>query len=198
MLLMGIVFIFVALGVVILNIYPLIHEGFVIIVPEVSKSTEPYDSQWRIVVNGLIRHVMNLSLEGIAAMPRNSVSSELYCLPFPGSSGVLVDSGNWTGVRLGYILEKAEISPEAVKIAFYAEDSFTTDLTITTAMREDIILAFEKDGKPLPEKLRLVAPEMWGYKWIKWLIQIEVMDYDFRGRYESRGFPDDIEILEQD
>ncbi len=127
-------------------------------------------------------------------MPRSTVYAELYCLPAVGSSGVLVDHGNWTGVRLELVLEKAGVSPQAVKVAFYAEDGFTTDLTVTTAMREDIFLAYEKDGKPLPEKLRLAVPSMWGYKWIKWLIHIEVVDYDFKGRYESRGFPDNAEI----
>ena len=61
-------------------------------------------------------------------------------------------------------------------------------------MREDVILAYEKDGKPLREKLRLVVPGNWGYKWIKWLTQIELVDYDFKGVYESRGFPDNAEI----
>jgi DMSO/TMAO reductase YedYZ molybdopterin-dependent catalytic subunit len=67
-------------------------------------------------------------------------------------------------VRLELVLEKAGVSPQAVKVTFYAEDGFTTDLTVTTAMREDIVLAYEKDGKPLPEKLRLAVPSMWGYK----------------------------------
>jgi len=155
------------------------------------------DYEWRLLVDGLVQSPLNLSLEEIAAMPRSTVNAELYCLPAVGSSGVLVDHGNWTGVRLGLILEKAGVSLEAVKVAFYAEDGFTTDLTITTAMREDIILAYEKDGEPLPEKLRLAVPGMWGYKWIKWLIRIEVMGYDFKGTYESRGFPDNAEIPER-
>ena len=154
-------------------------------------------SEWSLLVDGFVQTPLNLSLEEIVAMPRITVNGELYCLPAVGSSGVLVDSGNWTGVRLGLILEKAGVSPEAVKVAFYAEDGFTTDLTIPAAMREDVILAYEKDGESLPEKLRLAVPGMWGYKWIKWLIHIEVVDYDFKGLYESSGFPDNAEIPEK-
>jgi DMSO/TMAO reductase YedYZ molybdopterin-dependent catalytic subunit len=160
-----------------------------------SSPTSPTkDFEWSLLVDGFVQRPLNLTLNELVAMPRSTVYAELYCLPAVGSSGVLVDHGNWTGVRLELLLEKAGVSPQAVKVAFYAEDGFTTDLTVTTAMREDIVLAYEKDGKPLPEKLRLAVPNMWGYKWIKWLIHIEVVDYDFKGRYESRGFPDNAEI----
>ena len=160
-----------------------------------SSSTSPTkDFEWALLVDGFVQRPLNLTLNELIVMPRSTVYAELYCLPAVGSSGVLVDYGNWTGVKLELVLKKAGVSPQAVKIAFYAEDGFTTDLAVTTAMHEDIILAYEKDGKPLPEKLRLAVPGMWGYKWIKWLIRIEVVDYDFKGRYESRGFPDNAEI----
>ena len=159
-----------------------------------SRTSSHRSFEWSLLVDGFVQRPLNLTLNELHAMPRTTVYAELYCLPAVGSSGVLVDHGNWTGVRLGLILEKAGISPQAVKVAFYAEDGFTTDLTVTTAMQGDIVLAYEKDGKPLPEKLRLAVPSMWGYKWIKWLTHIEVVDYDFKGRYESRGFPDNAEI----
>jgi len=151
-------------------------------------------SEWTLLVDGLVQHPLNLSLEEIAAMPKTTISSDLYCLPAPGSSGVRVDSGNWAGVPLRYILEQAGVSSEVVKVAFYAQDGFTTDLALTKAMEEGFILAYEKDGESLPETIRLAAPGMWGYKWIKWLVHIEVVDYDFKGTYESRGFPDNAEI----
>lgn len=163
-----------------------------------SSPTSPTkDFEWSLLVDGFVQRPLNLTLNELIAMPRSTVYAELYCLPAVGSSGVLVEHGNWTGVRLKLILEKAGVSPQAVKVAFYAEDGFTTDLTVTTAMREDIVLAYEKDGKPVPEKLRLAVPSMWGYKWIKRLIRIEVVDYDFKGQYESRGFPDNAEIPER-
>ena len=151
-------------------------------------------SEWRLLVDGLVRRPLNLSLTEMLTMPRRTINAELYCLPSPGGSGVLVDSGNWTGVTLGFILEKAGVFPEAVKVAFYAEDGFTTDLTITTAVSEDVILAYEKDGELLQQKLRLVVPGKWGYKWIYLLNHVELMDYDFLGSYERRGFPDKAEI----
>ena len=155
----------------------------------------PEDLKWTLQVNGLVRRHLNLSIEEMTMMPRSTVNATLYCLPSPSATtGSLIDFGNWSGVRLGLILEKAGILPGVVKIAFYAKDGFTTDLTITPAMNDDIVIAYEKDGEALPQKLRLVVPGRWGYKWIHSLIRIEAVDYDFRGLYESRGFPDNAEI----
>jgi DMSO/TMAO reductase YedYZ molybdopterin-dependent catalytic subunit len=61
-------------------------------------------------------------------------------------------------------------------------------------MRDNVIVAYEKDGILLPDKLRLVVPGWWGYKWIKMLVGIELVNYDFKGTYESRGYPDNAEI----
>ncbi len=149
------------------------------------------DSEWRLTVDGLVDHPLSLTFEEITVMPRSTVNATLFCVD---SANYPVAKGNWTGVRLGLILGSAGVSTESVKVAFYAEDGFSTDLTVATAMREDIILAYERDGAPLPEKLRLVVPGKWGYKWISSVNRIELVDYDFKGYYESRGYSDEAEI----
>jgi DMSO/TMAO reductase YedYZ molybdopterin-dependent catalytic subunit len=146
-------------------------------------------SEGTVTVDGLVHNQLNLTIAEIAVLPKTVVNADIYCYP-----GNYVEGGNWTGVRLRVILEKAGVSEEAVKIAFYAEDSYATDLGMETAMRDDVIVAYEKDGVLLPDKLRLVVPGWWGYKWIKMLVGIELVDYDFKGTYESRGYPDNAEI----
>ena len=161
-----------------------------------TKPEIPAYAQWTLEIDGKVQRPLNLTLRELAAMPRTTVDSEIYCLPSPSSYGVLVEWGNWTGVKLGYLLAQVGVSADAVKVAFYAEDGFSTDLDLTAAALEDVILAYEKYGKPMDETLRLVVPSRWGYKWIKWLTRIELTDYDFRGRYESRGFPDDAWVMD--
>jgi DMSO/TMAO reductase YedYZ molybdopterin-dependent catalytic subunit len=149
------------------------------------------ESEWRLVVDGLVESPLNLTFDDLLAMPKSTVNAELYCV---GGPTTVLAKGDWTGVRLGRLLENAEVSPEAVKVAFYADDGFTTDLTVATAMRDDIILAYERDGEPLTEKLRLVVPGKWGYKWIRDVTHIELVDYDFKGFYESSGYSDEADI----
>jgi hypothetical protein len=59
---------------------------------------------------------------------------------------------------------------------------------------DDVILAYEKDGAPLSETLRLVVPGCWGYKWIAQVTYIELVNYDFLGLYESQGYSDEAYI----
>jgi len=148
-------------------------------------------SEWTLVVDGLVQSPLSLTFNDLLAMPTSTVYAKLYCVDWPSTP---IAEGNWTGVRLGLILEEAGVSPLAVKVAFYADDGFTTDLTLTTAMREDIILAYERDGEPLQEKVRLVVPCKWGYKWIREPTHIELVDWDFLGKYESLGYSDEADI----
>jgi DMSO/TMAO reductase YedYZ molybdopterin-dependent catalytic subunit len=150
-------------------------------------------AEWQLTVAGLVERPSNLSLTEIAAMPQTTVNAALICVDFPG---FVVAEGNWTGVRLWLLLEAAGVSPDAVKVVFYAADGYSTDLTVETAMREDIILAYEKDGVPLSETLRLVVPDKWGYKWISQVTGVELVNYDFKGFWESRGYSDTANIAE--
>jgi len=109
-----------------------------------TKSEAPVYSEWILQIDGKVQRPLNLTLRELAAMPETTVDSEIYCLPSPDSSGVLVEWGNWTGMKLGYLLAQAGVSAKAVKVAFYAEDGFSTDLSLTAAALEDVIVAYEK------------------------------------------------------
>lgn len=159
--------------------------------PSVHAASQHTEAQ--LAITGLVEQPLNLSLAELVALPQTTVYAVLICVGSPNS---VVAEGNWTGVSLWLLLETAGVYPEAEKVAFFATDGFTTDLTIEEARREDIILAYEKDGVPLEETLRLVVPGKWGYKWIAMVEVIELVDYDFLGFWESQGYDDYAEIGE--
>ena len=156
-----------------------------------SGSTEIDDGH--LIVTGWVEKPLDLTISEITALPQTTIYAEIHCVDFPSQ---IVEQGNWTGVRLWRLLEEAGVLPQAVKVAFYATDGFMTDLKIETAQREDIIVAYQRDGLPLSEGLRLVTPGKWGYKWIKQINKIELVDYDFLGTWESRGYSDDADMTE--
>lgn len=145
------------------------------------------DTEWHLTVTGFVEHPLNLTLSDLFAMPKTTIDAPIICAGPPPS---FVTRGNWTGVRLWLLLQEAGVLNGAIKVAFYAQDGFTTDLTIEMAQRDDVIIAYEKDGMPLNEKLRLVVPNSWGYKWISQLTRIELVPYNFLGLYESKGYSD--------
>jgi DMSO/TMAO reductase YedYZ molybdopterin-dependent catalytic subunit len=159
--------------------------------PTAKAESDTSESQLRIT--GLVEHQLNLSLTELEAMPQTTVYAAILCVDSPDR---VVEEGNWVGVRLSLLLEAAGVSPTAVKVAFYASDGYSTDLTVETAEREDVILAYEKDGVPLSEQLRLVVPGKWGYKWISQITVVDLVDYDFLGYWESYGYSDTADINE--
>jgi DMSO/TMAO reductase YedYZ molybdopterin-dependent catalytic subunit len=124
--------------------------------------------EWTILIHGAVDQLVKLTLAELAAMPQTTVNAELWCVDR------LVTTGNWIGVKLSLILEKAEIDPEALSVKFTAADGYKTELQITEAMREDVIIAYAKDGQTLPETLRLVFPGENGNRWISMITQIEI------------------------
>jgi DMSO/TMAO reductase YedYZ molybdopterin-dependent catalytic subunit len=126
------------------------------------------DSEWTLMVDGAVNEPLNLTLSELVAMPKSTVFAELYCYD------KLITSGSWTGVRLGYIFEKVGYNPQATDVTFYATDGYVISLEIASLMREDVIIAYELDGLPLSETLRLVIPGENGASWISMITQITI------------------------
>jgi hypothetical protein len=156
-------------------------------IPSANSADSTDVQEGRLIVTGLVNNPLNLSWADLVAMPKTTVNATLVCVDAPRTA---LMAGNWTGVKLRTLLENAEVSAVAIKVGFHAADGYSTDLTVETARRDDIILAYEKDGISL-YSLRLVVPGKWGYKWINQLIVIELFDYNFLGLWESQGYSDE-------
>jgi len=151
------------------------------------------EANWQLAISGLVDQNLTLSLADIQNLPRTTVNMSLFCVDFPN---YVVAQGSWTGVSLSILLDRAGVSSEAIKLAFYARDGYSTDLTVETARRSDVILAYERDGIRLPEALRLVVPGKWGYKWISQISDIVLVNYDYKGKWESLGYSDAGDITQ--
>ncbi len=149
------------------------------------------DSQ--LSITGYVDQPSNFTLADLQAMPKTTVSAEIYCVDFPN---VVLEQGFWEGVKFWDLLSLTGVSPEAVKVALYASDGYSSDLSIDLAMQDDVILAYAKDGVPLNEGLRLVVPGRWGYKWVSQVQSIILVNYDFKGKWESQGYSDDAFIVQ--
>ncbi len=93
-------------------------------------------------------------------MPKTVVYAELYC------DGVLTTYGNWSGVLVSYLLAQAQATPEVGSMQFVASDGYRVAIPISLAIQPQIIIAYEKDGQPLIEGLRLIIPDANGASWI--------------------------------
>ena len=106
----------------------------------------------------------------------------------------------WEGILVKDLVEEAGIHPTAEVVIFYAYDGYSTSLPLDFVVDNNILMAYKMNGVVLPQErgfpFQLVAESKYGYKWIKWIAEIELADNaDYRGYWESRWFSNDAGLL---
>jgi DMSO/TMAO reductase YedYZ molybdopterin-dependent catalytic subunit len=101
----------------------------------------------------------------------------------------------WEGVLVGDLLAEAGPLSDARVVIFHAYDGYTTSLPLDYITGNDIMIAYKMNGLTIPPErgfpFELVAESKWGYKWIKWVTEIELSsDENYQGYWESRGYSD--------
>jgi DMSO/TMAO reductase YedYZ molybdopterin-dependent catalytic subunit len=99
----------------------------------------------------------------------------------------------WEGTRVKDLLNETQLLPTANTIIFKAADGYTTSFPVDYIINQSILLAFKMNNVTIPPErgfpFQLVAEGKWGYKWIKWVTDIEVTnDPTYKGYWESRGY----------
>jgi len=105
----------------------------------------------------------------------------------------------WEGVLVRDLLAEAEPLANAEVLIFHAYDGYTTSLPVDYIMDNDILMAYKMNDVILPPErgfpFQLVAESKWGYKWIKWITEIELSgDANYRGYWESRGYSNSADL----
>ena len=179
--------------------------------------------EFRLVVDGLIDTPLSLDLDAIRNRPRVSTVVTMECAgngrallrPRPVSQPWLVEAvgtSRWTGTPLAQLLREAGVHNGCVDVVFTGADhgiergveqNYQRSLPVTEAMREDVLLAYEMNGGPLPPQhgypLRLVVPGWYGMAHVKWLTGINLVAdrfdgfqmhaYSLRQQPEEHGVP---------
>ena len=121
-------------------------------------------------------------------MPRAEQVSDFHCV-----TGWVVKDVRWAGVRIADVLEAAGAKQGVSSLRFVsAEVPYDDSLTLKQALLPDVMLAYEMDDKPLSRPhgapVRLVMPQMYGYKSVKWVNRIELGTTLQAGYWEQNGY----------
>ena len=146
-------------------------------------------STYRLKVTGLVDHPLSLSFDQIKAMPAVERFVKLPCVEG------WTDQAVWKGHRLSQVLKQAGVKDKAATVVFKSPGGYTTSLTVGDVLATDPMLAYGVNGVRLPDEqgypLRLVVPHRLGYKWIKWIVEIDLIKGNYQGYWESRGYSND-------
>lgn len=149
------------------------------------------NANWSFRIDGLVERAQVWNWEQFVKLARTVQVSDFHCV-----TGWSVYKNTWEGISLAHLLKQAGVKPEAHSVKFYSGDGVYTDaITLDQAQMEDIMVAVMHDGKPIPADLggpvRLVIPQMYAYKSVKWLNRIELIDSEHIGYWEERGYDKD-------
>ncbi len=182
--------------------YVLVHYD----IPEVDPSI------WRLEIGGHVQRPATFTLEDLRERARVTVPVTLECAgngralfaPRARSQPWLlgaVGTAEWTGTPLAPLLQEAGVRDGAVDVSFTGTDhgregdveqDYERGLSLQEALRDDLLLADEMNGIPLPPQhgfpLRLVVPGWYGMASVKWLREIRVLDVPFDGFQNVRGY----------
>jgi DMSO/TMAO reductase YedYZ molybdopterin-dependent catalytic subunit len=146
-------------------------------------------SQYRLELTGLIEKPQTFTLADLEAMPRTSFVKDFHCV-----TGWTVPGVHWEGVKLSDLLDMAGVKKEAVALSFESYDGADSEsLTLEQARLPEIIVAYRMLGAPVTTEhggpVRLYVGPMFGYKSLKWLSAIRVVDQVIPGYWEQNGYP---------
>jgi len=129
---------------------------------------------WRLDIDGLVARPSSFSLADLHGFPVSRQITHQACEE--GWSFI----AEWTGVPLSYVLNLVGADARAKYVVFYAYDDDWESIDMADAWHPQTLLAYGMNGADLPAEhgapLRLRVPRQLGYKSIKYLAQITVVD----------------------
>lgn len=174
------------------------------------------ESAFRIKINGLVEHELEFSMQMLKNdFQKHTVMATLQCAgnrrvqliefaPVPGEvpwQEGAIGNATWAGVQLKEILKLVGVQPEALFVEFMgAEDvfrngknvGFGASIPIDKAMTDDVLLAYEMNGKPLEPThgfpLRSLVPGYIGARSVKWLTTITLLKAPSKNYFQDHAY----------
>lgn len=151
--------------------------------------------QWQLNVTGEVKKPVTLGWRDILNRDSFDQIVTLECIDtLPG--GDSLGNAQWRGISLKKLLQDVGADEETARdVVFRAADGYDDSIPFSRAMRDDVMLAYLMNGEKLPKEhgfpLRLVVPGLYGIKNVKWIIEIEVYNGDYKGYWQRKGWTDD-------
>jgi len=150
-------------------------------------------NSWRLTVAGQVANPFTLTYQDLQKLPMKQQYESLMCVSNE-VGGPYMSNALWEGVPLVDLLQRADVKTGATKIVFHAADDYTDSIHLTKALEPTTLLAVRMNGAAVPREhgfpVRMLVPGIYGMKHCKWLTRVEVVNYNFQGYWQQRGWSD--------
>ncbi len=142
---------------------------------------------WTLKISGLVEKPLTLNFQEIRKLDVVEIVRDFHCV-----ESWSVPDNKWKGVAVYRILELANPLPEARYAIVRSPGGYETNLLLEVLLCPDTLLVWEHNGKPLSwdhgYPLRLIVPDLYAYKSVKWVSEISLLDEDRPGFWEKQGY----------
>ena len=144
-------------------------------------------ASYRLKVTGAVAKAASYFYQDVLVRPSFAKVTTIHCVE--GWDVKVL----WEGVLLKDLIAESAPRTDAVTVIFKSADGYSSSLPWDYVRNRNILLAFKMNGIPVPAErgfpFLVVAEDKWGYKWAKWVTEIELStDPNYWGYWESRGY----------
>ena len=151
-------------------------------------------TSYRLTVSGLVNQTLEYTYDDAV----NNFTARLQVVQIlcvEGWSATVL----WQGVSVSDLLNAAGVSPQANTLIFYGSDGYSSALPLSYVVQNNLMLAYKMNNVTLTADTGfpfiLVAQNQYGYKWVKWVTEIDVSNNTgYLGYWESRGYSNNATI----
>jgi DMSO/TMAO reductase YedYZ molybdopterin-dependent catalytic subunit len=158
--------------------FPVLHVGDV---PAIDPAT------YRLRFTGLVANPFEISYDELRALPSTEYRGDIHCVTRWSKKNT-----SWRGTLFRTLVERAQPEPSATHVLQFAEHGYTTNLPLSWMLDDDVLVAWEYDGKPIEPihggPVRLLVPKRYFWKSAKWVHTLQFLDHDEKGFWEVRGY----------
>ena len=153
----------------------------------VESGPEDESGSWSLKISGMVDKSFTLSIQEVKGLKSIEIVRDFHCVETWSIPNI-----RWKGVPVTLILELAKPFKKATYAIASSLGGYKTDLKLETLLSPDTLLVWEANGMPLsPDHgypLRLIIPDLYAYKSVKWVSEINITDRDIPGYWEEKGY----------
>lgn len=152
-------------------------------------------NKYELKISGLVKHPISLTYDDVLNLPSYQKLITLHCVE--GWDATIL----WEGAKLEDIISLGQSEMNANTVIFHCVDGYTTSLPLKTIIDKEIIIAYYSNKITLPTALGypfiVVAEDKLGYKWARWVNEIELTDNaNYKGYWERKGYSNEADVPE--
>ena len=142
---------------------------------------------WQLSVTGAVANSKTFTLQDLLRFPQVNLTCDVHCV----TGWTLLDA-KWRGIRLTTIMDAVGVTKKARFIIFKAPEGYSSNIPISDAQKDNLILAHTFFGNNLLQAhgapLRALVPDRYFYKSAKWIEGIKFTIADEPGYWEKGGY----------